>query len=465
MINPAIFRAYDIRGNSKKDLSPEIAYKIGFIFTKKVISPINQLLCVAMDGRLSSDNLCQALMQAIEDAGGIVKFIGLEATPVLYFADQVFASAGSIMVTGSHNPKDDNGFKMLKANKPFFGEMIEDLKQQITKFDWPEIIIKPKNREIVDIKLQYFDRVLLNKNINSDLKIAFDPANGATGELIVELSKKLPCKTLIINEKIDGNFPSHEPDPTIAKNLNQLRDSVLKNNCDIGIGFDGDGDRLGVITNKGAFVPGDQLLCIYAKSIIAKNPEATIIADVKASQVFFDYVNDLGGKAIMWKTGHSFIKDKMKELGALFAGEISGHIFFADEYYGYDDAIYAAIRLIEIISNSQLSVDEMIQALPKTFSSSEIKIKIRDEVKFAFVKKIKQDLLKQNINFIEIDGVRVTNKKGWWLLRASNTGPAITLRFEAQTQDGLNSLQTELKDMLLKNIDNDIELDEINKIL
>jgi phosphomannomutase len=455
MINPAIFRAYDIRGNSHKDLSPETAYKIGFCFAKIIISGQSAKepnhICVGRDGRLSSEEFCNALLQGIKAAGAKVKYIGLVATPTLYFADKIFSASGSIMVTGSHNPKDDNGFKMLKDNAPFFGAMIQDLKTHLEEFDWGNIEIKKDHKEeIIDVKEDYINRILLNSKIRKNLKIAFDPANGSGGELTSILCNKLSCQTFMINEKIDGNFPAHDPDPTIAKNLQQLKEYVLKNNCDIGIGFDGDADRIGVVTKKGNFVPGDQLLCLYAKDVINKTPNAKIIADVKASGSLFDYIEKIGGIPIMWKTGHSFIKAKMKETGAKLAGEMSGHIFFADEYYGYDDALYAAVRLIDIISNSSESIDDMIEKLPKVYNTPEIKLAVSDETKFVIIDDIKASIREQNIDFIDIDGLRVTSKHGWWLLRASNTGPALIARCESSTESGLESMKSDLKKILFQ---------------
>lgn len=449
MINPAIFRAYDIRGNSNRDLSQIIAYKIGYIFAKTAITNTNQLICVGRDGRLSSEELSQSLMQGIKDAGGKIKFIGLVATPTLYFADKIFSPAGSIMVTGSHNPKDDNGFKMLKDSNSFFGSMIQDLKQQIMEYSWPKIEIDESYAPpITEIKEQYIERILLNRTISKNLKVAFDPANGSGAELTTILCSKLPCKTFVLNEQIDGNFPAHDPDPTIAKNLEQLKNFVLANDCDIGIGFDGDADRIGIVTKKGNVIFGDQLLCLYAKDVLNKNPGAQIIADVKASQTLFDFVKKNGGNAIMWRTGHSFIKAKMKETGAKLAGEMSGHIFFADDYYGYDDAIYSAVRLIDILSNSTEGIDEMIEKLPKTFTTPEMKISVKDEEKFNIIEQIKSSFIAQNIDFIDIDGLRVPSKDGWWLLRASNTGPALTARCESFSEKGLEKLKNELMSAL-----------------
>lgn len=452
MINPAIFRAYDIRG-SNNDLSPELAYKIGFCFARIVLLAQHEaesnLICVGRDGRLSSEELCNALLQGIKAAGAKVKYIGLVATPTLYFADKTFYASGSVMVTGSHNPKEDNGFKMVRNNAPFFGLMIQELRKKIEEFNEPNIGIKVNDaQEDIDLKEQYIDRILLNRKFSENLKIVFDPANGAAGELVSILCRKLPCQTFTINEKIDGNFPAHDPDPTIPENLSQLKNYVLENNCDVGIGFDGDADRIGIITKKGVFVPGDQLLCLYAKDVISKSPGAKIIADIKASRVIFDYVKEIGGIPLMWKTGHSFIKAKIKESGAKLAGEMSGHIFFADEYYGYDDGLYAAVRLIDIMSNSLESIDDMIEKLPKVYNTAEIKLAVNDAIKFKIIESIKELIKDRNIDFVDIDGLRVTTKHGWWLLRASNTGPAIIARCESSTEKGLEIIKNELREIL-----------------
>jgi len=460
MINPAIFRAYDIRGNSNNDLSPQVAYKIGLCFAKNIIANESlvskPLICVGKDGRLSSDILCSALIEGLEAAGSEVKYIGLVPTPLLYFADKVFSADGSVMVTGSHNPKDDNGFKMLKSHSSFFGSMIQELKQQVIELDESDKVIHIDTNSgnmlpiFSQIAAEYIDRIMQGSKISPNLKIAFDPGNGAAAELIKAICQKLPCQTFVINEEIDGNFPAHPPDPTIAENLEQLKEFVLSTGCDIGIGFDGDADRIGIITKQGVFVSGDQLLCFYAKHVLAKNPGATVIADVKTSSILFNYVKALHGNAIMWKTGHSFIKTKMKETGAKLAGEMSGHIFFADDYYGYDDALYAAIRLISIISSNNESLDEFLKSLPKSFNTPEIKIAVKDEMKFTIIEEVKKLLRTKNVEFVDIDGIRATNQNGWWLLRASNTGPYLIARCESHTKEGLKSLNQDLKIILDK---------------
>jgi phosphomannomutase len=373
-------------------------------------------------------------------------------TPGLYFADQKFSPAGSIMVTGSHNPKDDNGFKMLKNSLPFFGEMIQELRQEIENYAWHEFNPEEETSDIQEINIrdEYVSRLLEGANISSGLKIGFDPACGSAGKITGMLCDKIPCSSFVINDEIDGNFPAHDPDPTVPKNLEQLKKLVATEGLDVGIGFDGDGDRIGIVTNKGNILFGDQLLCLYAKAVLQKHPKAKIIADVKASGTLFDYTEKLGGKAVMWKTGHSFIKSKMKEEKALLAGEMSGHIFFADRYYGFDDALYAAVRLLEIMSEENITLDEMRESLPKAYSTPEMRIMTDDATKFQTIDKIKKQALLEGKKFNDIDGLRVTTEHGWWLLRASNTQAAIIARCESSSEAGLEMLKQELKEILIK---------------
>lgn len=449
-INPAIFRAYDIRGDSRKDLSPELAYKIGFCFSEILAKSLNKntrelVIYVGMDGRLSSKELANALVQGLQATGAKVNLLGLVPTPCLYYADHVFKVCGSVMVTGSHNPKHDNGFKIVAANSPFFGAQIQELKNLILAHDWGQITIDPKCKaQNIDISQQYLNRVLSQRNISQKLKIAFDPANGATCNLVKMLSRMLPCEVVTINDQIDGNFPAHPPDPTIAENMEQLANFVVTNNCDFGIGFDGDGDRIAIITSKGRMLFADHLLYLFALDVLSQHPQGTFIMDVKTSQWVFDFIAKQGGKPLIWKTGHSFIKAKIKETGAVFAGEMSGHIFFADQYFGYDDGIYSAIRFMEIASKSNKTTDEMLETLPKFFSTPEIKIPTPDEKKFEVINKVRDYAQNNGLDFIDIDGVRVKNKHGWWLVRASNTGPNLIARCESDSEEGLQNLLKEL---------------------
>ncbi len=484
LINKTIFRSYDIRGNSLSDVNPIIAYKIGFCFTQmninnkqsnkahstinsefqnlsdsKIIAKMQQCsqadnyICVARDGRLSSPILYQALVNGIIDAGGMVVSIGIAPTPMLYFADKLLQPQASIMITASHNPKDDNGFKMMSQGKSFFDQQIQYLLDKILATNWsnmPSIFTIPPEVEELNITDQYIDRILQKITINSKLKIAWDSTNGAAGNITKLLITKLPNKNIIINSQIDGNFPGHDPDITIAKNLEQLIELVISQNCDIGVAFDGDADRVVIISRKGRIVLGDQILCILAQDVIAHNSNAKIIMDIKSSGAIFDQIKLYGGEPIMWKTGHVYIKDKILSSGALLAGETSGHIFLADKYYGYDDGIYAALRFIDLLSRSAISLDDIIDQLPKYHTSPEIKILVPDNIKFNIIEQIKIDLITKNVSFNDIDGIRITKGKSWLLIRASNTEAKIIIKYESDSLEGLNKLRLQL-DSLLSN--------------
>ncbi|MCC8369328.1 MAG: phosphomannomutase/phosphoglucomutase [Rickettsia endosymbiont of Oxypoda opaca] len=450
-INKEIFRAYDIRGNSFTDITETTAYKIGFCFAETTISNNNNKICIGRDGRLSSPALCDALIKGLVDGGASVITIGIVPTPMLYFADKRLMPAASVMVTGSHNPKDDNGFKMLAMGKPFFGSQLQDLLTKILDLDQSNISITNSpfnNINEIDVTAGYLERILNNISINSKLKVAWDPGNGAAGDITEALKTRLPNNNIVINSKIDGNFPSHHPDPTRPSNLKQLIEVVTRENCDIGIAFDGDGDRLGIVSSEGQILFGDQIVCLFAEDILKKYPNATIILDVKASQSVIDQIKSYGGQPLIWRTGHPFIKSKMQETNALLAGEMSGHIFFADKYYGYDDAIYAALRFLDLLSRSDKSLDELIQSLPKSYSTPEMKIFVVSTMKFKIISEIKEQLLKEGIEFNDIDGLRVNTETGWWLLRSSNTEPAIIARAESTTAKGLEDLKNILENLL-----------------
>ncbi|HJD67595.1 MAG TPA: phosphomannomutase/phosphoglucomutase [Rickettsia endosymbiont of Bembidion lapponicum] len=451
-INKDIFRAYDIRGNSLTDLTVEVAYKVGFCFAKMTIKDGNNKICVGMDGRLSSPTLYKALEMGLIDAGAEVINIGVVPSPVLYFADKKFTPAGSIMVTGSHNPRDDNGFKIIQHGKSFFGSQIQDLLTEILNTDWsnnpPEINIVNKSK--INISDSYIKNILEKIIVNSNLKVAWDPGNGATGNVVEELKNRLNNENIIINSKIDGNFPSHHPDPTKVDNLQELIKLVKEQNCDLGIAFDGDGDRIGIVSSSGKMLFGDQILCIFAEDILKENPNATTILDVKASQFIADRIKSYGGQAIIWRTGHPFIKSKMAESKALLAGEMSGHIFFADKYFGFDDAIYAALRFLDLLTRSSKTLDEIIDELPKSYSTPEVKIFVSSELKLQIIEEIKEKLLKDKIEFNDIDGVRVNTEDGWWLLRSSNTESAIIARAESKSAEKLEELKTMINQLLSK---------------
>lgn len=451
-INKDIFRAYDIRGNSLTDLTVEVAYKVGFCFAKMTIKDGNNKICVGMDGRLSSPALYKLLEIGLINGGAEVINIGVVPSPVLYFADKKFTPAGSIMVTGSHNPRDDNGFKIIQHGKSFFGSQIQDLLTEILNTDWsnnpPEINIVNKSK--INISDSYIKNILEKIIVNSNLKVAWDPGNGATGNIVEELKNRLNNENIIINSKIDGNFPSHHPDPTKVDNLQELIKLVKEQNCDLGIAFDGDGDRIGIVSSSGKMLFGDQILCIFAEDILKENPNATIILDVKASQLIADRIKSYGGQAIIWRTGHPFIKSKMAESKALLAGEMSGHIFFADKYFGFDDAIYAGLRFLDLLTRSSKTLDEIIDELPKSYSTPEVKIFVSSELKLQIIEEIKEKLLKDKIEFNDIDGVRVNTEDGWWLLRSSNTESAIIARAESSNAEKLEELKTMINQLLSK---------------
>lgn len=473
-INKEIFRAYDIRGNSLTDLTAEIAYKIGFCFAKMTIKNDNNKICVGFDGRLSSPTLFKALESGLITAGAEIINIGLVPTPVLYFADKKFMPAGSIMVTGSHNPRDDNGFKLVQNGKSFFGNQIQDLLAEILAHplsycdpatisgkitcdindlsivSWISRSSRGMTMQDNDIQSIYLKNILEKIGINPKLKVAWDCGNGATGNIIEELKDRLNNENIIINSEIDGNFPSHHPDPTKADNLQQLIKLVKEQNCDLGIAFDGDGDRIGIVSSSGKILFGDQILCIFAEDILKENPNATIILDVKASQFIADRIKSYGGQPIIWRTGHPFIKSKMVESKALLAGEMSGHIFFADKYFGFDDAIYAALRFLELLSSSNKNLDEIIEELPKSYSTPEIKIFVSSELKLQIIKEIKEKLLAEKVEFNDIDGVRVNTENGWWLLRSSNTESAIIARAESKSEEELKILKETINELLSK---------------
>lgn len=480
MLAPESIREYDIRGVVPTQIDGLGAYQIGRAFASLFFNELKESkikVCVSRDGRLSSEELFQYLRYGLEQGGIEVIDIGVGPTPQLYFATKHYHASGGIMVTGSHNPSDHNGFKFVLNGSPFFGANLAHLADIIKKHQWCvdspisfELHGNPASLRTSDhsyINSTYCQRLLKELQINQEerdslsrLKIAWDPGNGAAAEILQMLlgnvascqdpQAKLPGNHFVINDRIDGRFPSHPPDPTNLKNLNQLKELILSNQCDLGIAFDGDGDRIGVMDSTGTVLWGDQLLLFYAQELLAKQPGLTIITDVKVSQIILDQISKHGGIPLMWKTGHSLIKMKMKETGAVMAGEMSGHIFFADRYEGFDDALYAAIRLLRIMAQQKVSLKDFRLSLPKTYNTPEIRIPCKDEDKFTIIQEIKKDLKLKGINFLDIDGIRVNNEDGWALLRASNTQGALVIRCESSTEEGLKK-QRDFIDSYLKN--------------
>lgn len=445
MIDPTIFREYDIRGVTTQNFTTETVHAVAKAFAAKA----NGTVIIARDGRLSSPALATALAKGLREGGCDVIDIGLAPTPMLYYAATTLKAAGGIMLTGSHNPPDHNGMKFMLHGKAFYGAAIASLRNDIQQSS-PKITSHTCNYTALNLHAEYLQNLLAAYDGNQHLRVAWDAGNGATGEVMSALCAQLPGTHFTLNETIDGTFPAHHPDPTIPSNLVQLIDTVRAQHCDCGIAFDGDGDRIGVVDDEGEILWGDQLMMLYAADVLRERPGATIIADVKASGALFEEISRLGGIPLMWKTGHSLIKSKMAECGSPLAGEMSGHIFFADKYYGFDDALYAAVRLLGLLSRAKRKLSDLRKSLPHRVNTPEIRFACDDTRKFAVIDEVKQQLRATNADFSEVDGVRVNTPEGWWLLRASNTQPMLVARVEARHKDGLAILMQALQDTLSK---------------
>lgn len=447
--NPSILREYDIRGEVGKTLFEADALALGKKFGLKLRQFGKKTVCVGRDGRLTTPALAAALIEGLLWVGIDVTDLGIGPTPMAYYGLKTLGVDAAIMVTGSHNPAPDNGFKMALQHRPFFGEDI----QEVAAVDETIAVDERGNLYIKDLQEAYVQRLLQdyepsNKNQTRSLKIVWDVGNGATGNVLKSLIKGIQADHILLNETIDGSFPAHHPDPTVPENLTQLIEAVTQSGADVGIAFDGDGDRIGVVDGRGRILWGDLLLLLLARDVVKDNPGATIIADVKSSQALFDEVSALGGNILMARTGHSLIKTKIAETGALLAGEMSGHIFFADKYYGYDDALYSAVRFINILQKAGESFDLIMDALPHFDNTPEIRIQCPDDQKFHVIDAICQQLTTEGATISTIDGVRVSREGGWWLLRASNTQAALVARCEASSPESLKALKDEVASYL-----------------
>lgn len=443
--HPTILREYDIRGIVGETLFPEDATAIGKAFGTIVKEAGGTRVCVGYDGRESSPDMESALVKGLVSAGLSVSRIGQGPTPMLYFATVESEADGGIMVTGSHNPPTHNGFKMMLGRKPFYGDAIKDLGRRAA-----EGAFRQGDGNVTDDPAfdRYIERVLQGFKGSKDLKAVWDPGNGAAGDAVVAAVDHLPGRHIVINGEVDGTFPNHHPDPTVPENLQQLMKKVSEEGADVGFAFDGDGDRIGVIDGDGNILWGDQIMIILAEDVLAEHPGASIIADVKASQVLFDEIARLNGQPVMAKTGHSLIKTKMAELNAPLAGEMSGHIFFADHYYGFDDALYAAIRFFSILCRMDQSLAERYAVMPKAINTPEMRFDCDDEKKFAVIEDVKTRLVAAGANVNDVDGVRVTEDGGWWLLRASNTQAVLVARCEADDEAALSRIKGTLASQL-----------------
>jgi len=448
-IRQEIFREYDIRGVVGQDLTPELATVIGRAVASKARRAGKTEVAVGRDCRLSSPELAEALMAGLLGSGCRVVDLGVVPTPLVYFSVFYKKKEAAVMITGSHNPPDFNGFKVMIGEETLYGPGIQDLYRLIREQDFIQPGA-PGNRTAYDPIPDYLDYVAGQIKLDRPVKVVLDAGNGTAGPVAVPLFRRLGAEVIELYTEMDGRFPNHHPDPTLPEALKDLIATVKKSGAELGIAYDGDADRIGAVDDTGQIIWGDQLMIIFARDLLARHPGAAVISEVKASQVLYDEISRLGGRPIMWKTGHSLIKKKIKEERALLAGEMSGHIFFAHRWFGFDDAIYASARLLEIISRSKRKLSEHLSDLPKTYNTPEIRIYASDEVKFKIVDRVKEALRQRPgvKQLIDIDGVRAVFDRGWGLIRASNTQPVLVLRFEASSPADLERIQAEVRGVL-----------------
>lgn len=441
-----IFRANDIRGNVENELTPDVVYAIGLALAKDMIESSQEKIIIARDGRLSGPVLAQALVQGLRESGLQIIDIGAMPTPILYFATHVLETTSGIMITGSHNPAADNGLKIIMAGEILSEEHILSILDKIKK---KQFIYGNGKIERFEILPKYYSEIIKNIEIKRQLRIVVDCGNGIVGKVFPDLARKLGLDVIELFCDVDGNFPNHFPDPSVLKNMEFLTKSVIKNQADLGVAFDGDGDRLGMVTNKGQIICADRLLMLFAEQILRDNAGAKIIYDVKCTRLLDKWIKEHNGNPLMWKTGHSLIMAKIKETNASLAGEMSGHFYFNDRFYGFDDALYAAVRLIEILSEKNESLDQIFSHLPDSINTPEIRIPMADEEKFEFMKEFEKGATFKDAKIITIDGIRAEFDFGFGLIRASNTTPCLILRFEADTEINLKLIEKLFKAQLL----------------
>jgi phosphomannomutase len=441
--DPTVLREYDIRGIVGLTLHTADAFAIGRVFGSIVAQGGGMRVAVGYDGRLTSPELEQALVDGLRASGMEALRVGLGPTPMLYYTATKLETDGAVMVTGSHNPPDYNGFKMMLGRKPFFGQQILEIGTLAAAGD--VVAEGAGGEQTVEIADDYIARVLSDWDGGDRmLKVVWDNGNGAAGDVLEKLVASLPGEHVVLNGPIDGRFPAHHPDPTVPANLAQLIAAVRAQKADIGIAFDGDADRIGLVDDTGEILFGDQIMVVLARDVLKTHPGGTIIADVKASQVLFDEIAKAGGVPLMWKTGHSLIKAKMAETGSPLAGEMSGHIFFNDRWYGFDDALYAAVRTLGIVARMDGKLSAVRAALPHVINTPEVRFDCDDARKFAVIEEVAARLSAEGTKVSATDGVRVQTADGWWLLRASNTQAVLVARCEATTAAGLERLKAAL---------------------
>ncbi len=436
-MTPDIFREYDIRGIAGKDITSDDVILLGkgigtFLAQHKCFK-----LTVGRDCRLTSDSYSEKLIEGLLSTGCHVTDIGVCPTPIQYFSIRHLDKQGGVMITASHNPPEYNGFKICKESDSVYGEQIQQIRKIIEQ---NEFVKGNGTRDQADVITPYKKFIIENISIKNPIKVGIDAGNGTAGVIAVPVLKALNCEVHDIYCDMDGNFPNHEADPTVAKNMTDLIAMVKDKGLNLGIGYDGDGDRIGVVDEQGNLIFGDQLMIIFAREILSRKPGATFISEVKCSKTMYDDIKAHGGNAIMWKTGHSLIKEKMKIENAELAGEMSGHMFFADRYFGFDDATYASCRLLEILSDTGKTISELLSDVPKTYNTPEIRVECPDKIKFSIVEKLTEQFRKK-YDVIDIDGARIVFEDGWGLVRASNTQPALVLRFEALSENRLAEIR------------------------
>ena len=441
-INTNIFRGYDIRGIFPTELDEDTAYTIGLGFGSHIKRMGKKMCVVGHDNRLSREVLTNALIKGIRETGIDVMFLGLCTTPMYYYACIKLEIYSGVMVTASHNPKDDNGFKFaFDENGNCKGQEIQDFLKEIQE----------GNFESGEGKLRYYDVVeaymrLFKKSLDfgpRKVKAVIDPGNGTTGIIARQIYEMFPIECIFINEESDGNFPNHHPDPCVEKNLEQLKAKVIETHADVGIGFDGDGDRLGIVSENAKFIPTDKYMIIIVRDIIDKVAKKTFLCDVKCSKSFTDEVEKLGGTPLTYRTGNSYTKAKVREEDLPFGGELSGHVYFRDKWPGFDSGLYAGLRLLEIMSKTDKNVEGLLEGINEYYSTEELKFSSPDDLKFEVIDEIGEYVRNKGLDFIDIDGIKVLYEDGWALVRASNTGPNITARFEARTKERLEEIQNE----------------------
>ncbi len=440
-MNPEVFREYDVRGVVERDLNRDFVHDLGRAIGTYAKNHGVVTMTVGRDCRLTSEEYQRFIIKGIASTGINVTDIGLCATPILYFSIRHLKTGGGVMVTGSHNPPEFNGFKVCVGPDTIYGEEIQKLRKIMELDDY---LTGAGKIEKTDLTIAYQDYIFENVEVKGGLSIAVDAGNGVGGHFALPLFERFNCTITPIYCDMDGNFPNHFPDPTVEENIANLIALVKEKKLDAGFAYDGDADRIGVVTDKGDILWGDQLLILFSRSILKDNPGATIIGEVKCSQNLYNDIEKNGGRGIMWKAGHSLIKGKMKEEKALLAGEMSGHLFFADRYFGFDDAIYASARLLEILSKTGKKLSEMLSGLPETYNTPEIRVDCPDSIKFQVVERVKK-YFKKGHKTIDIDGIRIQFDNGWGLVRASNTQPVLVLRFESLTRKGLDSIRGEVE--------------------